>query len=233
MSLVRMATLASDVPPAPPRARPQPAAMRDQAVKPQRRRAPETPFKAARSWIARRALKPDASPASSSENDDHVWGELDDEFDDELFFGETYHPRGQRRRGQRRREQGVRRGTSASATLSQAMEEITNYIPTEVVGVYIAILGLLSPRTDSARWLVFLIGALLTVFFLWIPYSGGTRKFFMLAVLALLGFTAWAAALPSTPFSTFAENASQIGAAAVLVLAVVLPALAEKLNLSS
>jgi succinate-acetate transporter protein len=53
----------------------------------------------------------------------------------------------------------------------------------------------------------------------------------LLALFALVAFTAWACALPETPFLVFTPLAVKIGAVAVLVLAAVLTPLADLLGI--
>ncbi len=55
---------------------------------------------------------------------------------------------------------------SAQPDVDSALERIVQWIPSEVVGSYVALLGLFGPNGADARWVLFLIGVALVVVFL-------------------------------------------------------------------
>ena len=123
------------------------------------------------------------------------------------------------------------------------MQKITAFIPSEVVGIYIAVFGILAPaETDNVtKWWIFGICAVLLIpFFIGMGYLAKKRKkeptptrpvLLILLACAVVAFAAWACALPGTPFQqVFGGRATQIGGAAVIVLALVLYSVAEELN---
>jgi hypothetical protein len=155
--------------------------------------------------------------------------------------------------------QAYRREVEASAPTTReaakepdvdsAIERVTQWVPTEAVGLYVAFLGLLSPSGSSGRWVLFGVGVAFTVIFLVLNSvlvhkravdgwkKGGEKgqrpprvaawRLAVLLVICLVAFVAWACALPATPFLAWWSNATTIGGAAVLVLAAALPKAAE------
>lgn len=133
--------------------------------------------------------------------------------------------------------------TPAAEDRAGAIERITRYIPSEIIGIYVALLGLWSPDDRSAKWTVFFIGLLLTPFFVIYSYVTkraerrakglhGTKPLILLSVFAVVGFTAWSAALPDTPWEqVFGDDTTRLGGGAVILLAAVLPPLAQMLRL--
>jgi hypothetical protein len=131
-------------------------------------------------------------------------------------------------------------GGGGQSKLDSAMQKITAFIPAEVVGIYIAVVGIVAPaQTDNVlKWWIFGICAgLLIPFFIGIGYLAKKKKkepvptppvVITLLVCALLAFAAWACALPDTPFQqVLGDNATRYGGGAVIVLAAVLYKIAE------
>jgi hypothetical protein len=131
-------------------------------------------------------------------------------------------------------------GGGGQSRLDSAMQKITAFIPSEVVGIYIAVFGILAPaETDNVmKWWIFGICAgLLIPFFIGIGYLAKKKKrepiptvpvLLTLLVCALIAFAAWACALPDTPFQqVFGDSATRYGGGAVIVLAAVLYKIAE------
>lgn len=140
---------------------------------------------------------------------------------------------------------------SAQPAVDSALERIVQWIPSEAVGSYVALLGLFGPNGTGARWVLFVIGAALVVVFLLLntalvnkrgaeewrrqkksgdPPKLSTKRVLILLGLTLIAYVAWACALPETPFLDWWTDATIAGGAAVIVLALLLPKLAELLN---
>jgi hypothetical protein len=126
---------------------------------------------------------------------------------------------------------------SGKRELDTALERISAFIPSEVIASYTFFLGIIRPVSPNAKWVLFGIAVLLIPIFIAVsraefkrsrpsdkPPSGSA---FLLFVFALLAFTAWAAALPDSPFLALSDMANQIGACCVFVFALLLPNLAK------
>lgn len=159
---------------------------------------------------------------------------------------------------------GVKRqeeqNTASAATASNepnkdtAMDKVTKFIPSEVIAIYVAALGILAPVENTGKWWIYFACLALTPILIAINYQQeinkktrdkaentastantprSSRGFwrsripYLLALFALIAFTAWVCALPETPFLVFTPLAVKIGAVAILVLAVVMGPLAE------
>jgi hypothetical protein len=132
---------------------------------------------------------------------------------------------------QRRREAiefGDRMAAGTSAQQMTQLEKVAAFIPSDVVTIYVAGLGILTPSGAIARWVWFAIGLVLVPVFVAIGIALEKKKSgiwpgwtagFLLVIFGLLSFTAWAASLPNTPFLLIAPNATQIAAVAVVFLA--------------
>ena len=88
-------------------------------------------------------------------------------------------------------------------TLDSAMEKITAFIPSEVIGSYVAVLGIISPETNLGKWVIFGICLLLIPVFMLLSYltkkkqakdgqstSTSTRDTAILLVFAAVAFVA-------------------------------------------
>jgi hypothetical protein len=143
---------------------------------------------------------------------------------------------------------GVATGSTA------ALSAIAAYIPTEVLTVYVAVVAALEPAKGQAAvaagangaWISFLLFLIATPVVVWLVYAGKVRKagkrlptsvkrwprWEMFAATA--AFTAWAFALPETPFTSLAWYSSAIAAVLVLVvttaLGLVAPLVASNLD---
>lgn len=130
---------------------------------------------------------------------------------------------------QRQTEPAARAAAADVVTQRGAwMEQITAFIPSEVVTIYLGGLGLLSPNELFWKWGLFLGGALLIPIFIFIDVkilkkankpTPSLGKSVGLTIFALLAFTAWAGAMPETPFLSLWTHAQTAAAAAVLILA--------------
>lgn len=134
---------------------------------------------------------------------------------------------------------------SGDEPTDSALKSIAEWIPSEVLGIYIALLGLFTPTGDG-RWIIFLIGVALVPAMgllntailnkqareLWqgepgsAPQLGG-RKLGIVLGLMLLSFITYAWALPTTPFTDWVSDATIYGAAAAIILAPFLPKIAQ------
>ncbi|MDX6590362.1 MAG: hypothetical protein QOI84_1636 [Solirubrobacterales bacterium] len=137
---------------------------------------------------------------------------------------------------------------AAGPDVKSAIERVTQWVPTEVVGLYVALLGLFAPTSTDGRWALLGVGVVLTVVFLllnsalvhkravteWEKKKQGNKppgialwRLGVLLLLSLVAFLAWACALPATPFLDWWSDATTLGGAAVLILAPFLPEIAE------
>jgi hypothetical protein len=131
-------------------------------------------------------------------------------------------------------------------TLDSAMEKITAFIPSEVIGSYVAVLGILSPQTDVGKWIIFGICLLLIPIFMLLGYLAkkkqaekdqkttlppNTQHTGILLVLAAVAFVAWAMALPGTPFLSITAHATAIGGASVIILTTIMYKIADLFDL--
>ena len=144
------------------------------------------------------------------------------------------------------------RAAAAQPDVESSLERIAQWIPTEAVGIYIALLGLITPDDADARWILFGIGVLLVVLFLVLntalvnkrgaeewkkqgktgtPPKLAGKRLRALLLLTLTAFVAWACALPATPFLDWWSDATVLGGAAVIVLAPFYPKVAELLDI--
>lgn len=142
------------------------------------------------------------------------------------------------------RPEAVDPGDMQEPAVQSAIEIITAYIPSEVIGLYVAGIGILEPEGDM-KWLLFGFALFLIPIVIWLSLiiKRGQNSHFRLELpakqfcaitsLAVLAFVAWAAALPRTPFETFSVNATRYGGFAVLVLAAILPRIGQLLGLRS
>lgn len=131
---------------------------------------------------------------------------------------------------------------SVDTAVKSAAEKITAFIPSDVIGIYIAGLGVFTPGTTKAKWWVFGIAAALAPIFLLIAYfvekrndkqraSGQTQRriidYLLLALFAEVAFVFWAAAFPESPFLSITPIATKIAAFGMVILAAVMPSIAS------
>lgn len=145
------------------------------------------------------------------------------------------------------RQQQAKTGTRAAPgetdttkkTIESAMEKISVFIPAEVIGIYVAGFGILSPETDTGKWWIFGVSLALIPLFMGLNYLGQRKHSdaklslwisFVLLMFAMVAFVAWAAALPGTPFLSFTPRATAIGGWAVVILAILMYRAADLLD---
>lgn len=133
---------------------------------------------------------------------------------------------------------------------SSALSAIAAYIPTEILTVYVAVIAAIgvgaSANTGNAAWISFGFFFVLTPIVVWLVYAGKVRragkpiparigqwpKWEMFA--ATIAYTAWAFALPETPFTDFDWYNAAIAGLAVLgvttALGLLAPVVAQPLE---
>ena len=137
--------------------------------------------------------------------------------------------------------------TVATQSQNSVLSQVATYIPSEVVATYVALQGIFSTGSESTaseptKWVLFGVGVALCVALPVLnfittrqavpPAADGAAapkwsKQFIVIVMAIVAFTAYAMALPSTVFNDLFKSANLDGAAAALVLAVLMPAIAN------
>jgi amino acid transporter len=128
---------------------------------------------------------------------------------------------------------------SGKRAVQSAMERVAAFIPSEVIGIYVAGFGILSPQTDAEKWVVFGISLALIPVLMGLNYvqqkkhTGAdvdVRIMSILLIFAITAFIAWAAAMPGTPFLSVTPRATAVGGWAVVILAIVMHRVAELLD---
>ena len=126
------------------------------------------------------------------------------------------------------------------AAIEGAIDKIASYIPSEVIGTYVAVSGIIASESAMAKWIIF--GASISLIPI-LTFMGNAlaikrgltaptpRSTSYIILVACVAFCAWAAALPDNPLVTYCDGATRIGGAAIIVLAVVLPRVAELLDI--
>ena len=141
--------------------------------------------------------------------------------------------------------------------VDSALERIVQWIPTEAVGAYIAILGVFPPggtNVDKERWAIFAIGVALVVAFTFLnaalvnkrgaeewkkqgkagsPPSLSGGRFVKVLLLTLFAFVVWVGALPGgSPFIDLWSDATKAFGVAVIPISAALPQIAELLGVT-
>lgn len=115
---------------------------------------------------------------------------------------------------------------------AKALEEITRYIPTEALTIYLALLGLIGVTSGdfTGRWIAFAIFAVATPGMVLVDWlilrrrdrqaktKAGKKLLYFNAAAATIAFVAWAFALPATPFAEFDFYDPKWGGFAALVV---------------
>ena len=126
--------------------------------------------------------------------------------------------------------------------LAKAIAAVAAYFPTETVGTYLAVLAILQPASNGARWVfytVFLIfTALVVLYYGWKQAHAPAqvrldrRSLTWLLVFSGVSFTLWSATTPWTPFKELTSDAQKYAGAAMIVLSPLLPMAAQVLRIS-
>ncbi len=139
---------------------------------------------------------------------------------------------------------------AAAPPADTALERVTEWIPTEAVGIYIGLLGIFTPK-GAGRWVIFGIGAAAVLGFVLLNTSImnqrgarawanqgkprpapklSRRRFWIVIALVGIAYLTWAWALPGSPFLDLTSDATRIGAAAGVVYAPFLPKIAKRFD---
>jgi hypothetical protein len=148
----------------------------------------------------------------------------------------------------------------ADQSRSSALAQITTYIPSDVVATYVALQGIFTPGTNKLKWALFGIGVGLCIVLPILNFftaknaeagagggnagggdgnagaAGGQAtltKQVIVITLAVVAFTTYAMALPSSVFVSLFKTAELWGAASALVLALIMPAVAGAFGITS
>jgi hypothetical protein len=123
-----------------------------------------------------------------------------------------------------------------------ALDQIVAYVPTEVIRIYIAGVGIVGPA-GRAKWGLLLLSTALIPLFVWLSdriarqsdpsVPKAYSKLAWVCLLAACAFLAWAAALPETPFLDFSEKATRLGSFAAVVLAAIIPKVAAAVGIAA
>lgn len=130
----------------------------------------------------------------------------------------------------------------ADQSAASALDQMIAYVPSEVIGIYIAGVGIIGAKSASVKWGLFWLALVLIPLFFWLSdrierranagLEGGRGKVVLMGALALLAFTTWAIALPDTPFaSLWGDDATRYGSFAAVVLAALMPKIAAAAGL--
>jgi hypothetical protein len=144
------------------------------------------------------------------------------------------------------------RQAATQPTVESGLEKLTQWIPSEVITIYIALLGIFAPDKAAGKWIVFAIGAGAVPAFVLLnaalvnkrgaaqwaeehhagsPPRLAHKRIAWLTLLAGVSYLVWTFALPATPFLDLTHQATRIGGALVVVVSVVMPKVAEFLDL--
>jgi hypothetical protein len=129
---------------------------------------------------------------------------------------------------------------SPQSSSAEFVARAIQFVPTDIVGAYVSISGVVNSNRRKDQWIIYggcllLIPALL--------YFGSRAKaadgasvisrLFYLTLMGVFAFTAWVAALPSTPFiDLLGGNAPRWGTGSLIVLGLLLPRIATRWNLA-
>jgi hypothetical protein len=126
---------------------------------------------------------------------------------------------------------------------SSAIDQMVAYVPSEVIGIYIAGVGIIGP-IGGAKWGLLSSCLALIPLFIWLSNRIERRanpnapkapaKLAWVCAFAVTAFLAWSAALPDTPFvEIFHEYATKIGSFSAIVLAALIPKLAAAVGIAA
>lgn len=132
--------------------------------------------------------------------------------------------------------------TSVGTRVAQAIDAVAQFIPTELIGIYITGAGILSPLSPTGSIVLASGCAALIPLLFWLgakipavpkgAWEQGSNTVWTLMLFSVIAFAAWLCAIPGGPFKdVFGSSAPKIGAFSVVVLAVLLPLAARKLKL--
>jgi hypothetical protein len=131
-------------------------------------------------------------------------------------------------------------GTSPTSTIDTALNLLFGYIPTEVLTLYVAVLAALQQpsKYPSATWIVFWSFFAATPAVVWLVYGAKVKAMNKPLPIgfgawpvwemsaATIAYSAWALALPNSPFAKFDWYSSALSGVVVLVASTLLGLLA-------
>jgi hypothetical protein len=121
-------------------------------------------------------------------------------------------------------------GSQPATTATNSLEQVTRYIPTEVVTFYVALIGAMQQANAGlcARWIAFGITLALIPVGVWcilaaklrargspLPFAPSSWPLWK-TLAALAAFTVWAFALPAGPFGAYSWYNAAYGSVALL-----------------
>jgi hypothetical protein len=128
----------------------------------------------------------------------------------------------------------------ATDVTDSAMQKVLTFVPAEIIGLYIAGVGVFAPKTEPGRWQLFGVCVALIFLLMVLDYFISRKgnkpvpnwwRFLVLLALAVVGFTTWAAALPDTPFLVVDARATLAAGFIAPILAIAMPRIAQLLDL--
>ena len=139
---------------------------------------------------------------------------------------------------QRAAQPAAKPAAAPSKSVQNALDAIVTLIPADVLGIYLALIGLF-----GQSWWIFWIGAALIPILLTIAHlekkkalKNGEQpppfsKLVLVVIFAFIAYLPWAGTLPETPFLEFSTHATEISAGGAIVLSAFLPRLARLLGI--
>jgi hypothetical protein len=133
--------------------------------------------------------------------------------------------------------QSLGESPEASNPVTTAMKVIATYIPTEVLTLYVAVLAAVANPKDeshSAEWITFYTFLAVTPLVVWIVYATKVKSAnkpiplnpaqwpLWEMIAATIAYTAWAFALPNSPFTSLGGNTQALAGVIVLVVSTAL-----------
>jgi hypothetical protein len=122
------------------------------------------------------------------------------------------------------------RGTETRA-VSDALKQVVTYIPSEIVGAYLVVVGLLASSASGVLWGIYFVFLVLTPVAVWAAVAAKSRAKGLTPanqsrkwptwsmVAASLTFAVWAAALPGSIFNNLSWYSPAVGSVAVVIAA--------------
>lgn len=134
---------------------------------------------------------------------------------------------------------------AAKSTRDSALARIADYIPSDVLATYLAMLGILAPTTPVSKWVVFFLAIGLAVVLPvlnWmvarsrlpageVPPSFAKQGWVIL--FGVVAFTIYAATIPESVFASYYGDVAVVAGVAALILALVLPLIGELLKVNT
>jgi hypothetical protein len=133
-------------------------------------------------------------------------------------------------------------GAELDQRVASALDQMVTYVPSEVIGIYIAGVGIIATDSSIVKWSLLALSLVLIPLFVWLSdriarqanpaLPVAKAKLVWVGLFAVCAFLAWSAALPQTPFREFwGENATRYGSFAAVVFAALMPKVAAALGL--